>query len=418
MTFRKTIFWLHLAAGLTAGTVIAIMCFTGAALSFENELVNWAERDARLVTPPSSNAPRLPLRVLLENVRDTEPDARPTAITVLSDSRAAVGFTFGRDRALYANPYTGDVRAPASTRVHDFLGTLETWHRWLALGDEHRAIGKAVNGACNLAFCVLAFTGLYLWCPRSWSWRGVKAGLFFDRKLSGKARDFNWHNVIGVWSAPILIVLTLTAIPMSYRWGTSLVYRIAGETPPAPSAPGALPPTVDVPAPPPGTHRLDYDALLAVAQRQAPDWEQLTLRLGGAGQRGGTPSAASRPGGETSRDRDASRPRESRSGGARPPAQAVSITIKQPRQWPRTATTTLLLNPYTGEILRREGYADLSIARQIRSWTRFLHTGQALGAAGQLVAGLACLGGCLLVYTGFALAWRRFLGRKPKPAGA
>ncbi|NTV75308.1 MAG: hypothetical protein HGA66_14025, partial [Holophaga sp.] len=49
--------------------------------------------------------------------------------------------------------------------------------------------------------------------------------------------------------------------------------------------------------------------------------------------------------------------------------------------------------------------------RLIRAWMRFLHTGQALGGWGQLVAGLACLGALLLVYTGVALSWRRFFPR-------
>ncbi|MEO6993608.1 MAG: PepSY-associated TM helix domain-containing protein, partial [Lacunisphaera sp.] len=60
--------------------------------------------------------------------------------------------------------------------------------------------------------------------------------------------------------------------------------------------------------------------------------------------------------------------------------------------------------------------ADLPTSRQIRTWTRFLHTGQAVGWIGQLIAGLACLGGCVLAYTGFALAWRRFFGQKKSPA--
>jgi uncharacterized iron-regulated membrane protein len=38
---------------------------------------------------------------------------------------------------------------------------------------------------------------------------------------------------------------------------------------------------------------------------------------------------------------------------------------------------------------------------------RFLHTGEALGAGGQLAAGLASLGAAVLVWTGLALALRR-----------
>jgi uncharacterized iron-regulated membrane protein len=37
-----------------------------------------------------------------------------------------------------------------------------------------------------------------------------------------------------------------------------------------------------------------------------------------------------------------------------------------------------------------------------------LHTGEAFGFFGQTIAGLASLGGCFLVWTGLAMAWRRF----------
>ncbi|MBE2212367.1 MAG: PepSY domain-containing protein, partial [Opitutaceae bacterium] len=101
---------------------------------------------------------------------------------------------------------------------------------------------------------------------------------------------------------------------------------------------------------------------------------------------------------------------------ASPGPQPLTVTVREAGSWPRTATTTLTLNPFTGNVLRSEGFADLSTARQVRSWTRFLHTGQALGWGGQLVAGLACLGALFLVYTGFALSWRRFFAKRRVPA--
>jgi uncharacterized iron-regulated membrane protein len=70
------------------------------------------------------------------------------------------------------------------------------------------------------------------------------------------------------------------------------------------------------------------------------------------------------------------------------------------------------VNPYSGDILQTESFSSLSAGRRLRTWTRFLHTGEALGMTGQLVAGAACLGGCFLVYTGFALACRRFFGKR------
>ena len=40
---------------------------------------------------------------------------------------------------------------------------------------------------------------------------------------------------------------------------------------------------------------------------------------------------------------------------------------------------------------------------------RFAHTGEVLGLAGQTVAGVVSAGGVVLVWTGIALALRRFL---------
>jgi uncharacterized iron-regulated membrane protein len=421
--FRIILFWTHLVAGLIAGISIVIMCFTGAALAFQTEITAWAERDARQITPPTADAPRLSVDDLIKKMREAEPDTKPSAIVISSDSHDAVAFSLGREGALYANPYTGEIRRPASTRVNDFLHTLENWHRVLAMGGDNRAVGKMINGACNLAFCVLAITGLYLWFPRSWSWRNVRAVALFDWKYSGKARDFNWHNVIGLWCAPILIVLTLTAIPISYRWGANLIYKIAGEEPPAPSSTGpggfAAGPIVEVPQPAPGARPLGYAEMIAAAQKELPRWESITLRLE---NRRGSGARASRSAGESSanfqpkRDESSVNAGARRSGENRPLLPAVSVSLKEAGSWPRTATTTLTLNPYTGEILKREGFADLPTSRRLRTWTRFLHTGQAVGWLGQLIAGLACLGGCVLAYTGFALAWRRFFGKKKNPA--
>lgn len=412
--FRKIVFWLHLVAGLIAGLAIGIMCFTGVVLAFEKQLVAWAERDARRIEAPAPDAARLTLAELAARVRAAEPEARPQAITVSADPRDAVAFSLGRDNTIYAHPFTGEVRRPASEVMHDFMHVMTDWHRWLALGGDHRPIGKAINGAGNLAFLALALTGLYLWWPRSLSWRGVKAVALFNWRLTGKARDFNWHNSLGLWAAPVLIVLTLTALPISYRWAANGIYRLTGEEPPAQTGPGGAPtaPAFEIQRPAPDARPLDPDALLAIARTQVPDWSTLTLRLGNGPQRGAAPASA---GNTTATERRPAR----EAGGERRGPQAATVIVRTPDSWPRTATTTLTLHPFTGEVLRREGFADLSAARQIRSWTRFLHTGEALGWAGQLVAGLASLAGCVLVYTGFALSWRRFFPRRrsaPQPA--
>ena len=90
----------------------------------------------------------------------------------------------------------------------------------------------------------------------------------------------------------------------------------------------------------------------------------------------------------------------------------VTVLIQEPTAPHIFARSQLALNRSTAEIVKWEPYAAASTGRKLRVWVRGLHTGEALGFAGQTVAGLASLGGCFLVWTGFAMAWRRFRYRK------
>ncbi len=112
------------------------------------------------------------------------------------------------------------------------------WHRWLAASGEYRTTGRAITGASNLAFLFLVLSGAYLWIPRTWAWRAVKQVIWFRGGLPGKARDFNWHNTIGVWCVAPLALIVASGAVISYPWASNLVYRIVGEAPPAPAGRG------------------------------------------------------------------------------------------------------------------------------------------------------------------------------------
>ena len=69
----------------------------------------------------------------------------------------------------------------------------------------------------------------------------------------------------------------------------------------------------------------------------------------------------------------------------------------------------MTLDRDTGAVVSWETFEDQTPGRRLRSWLRFIHTGEAGGLAGQAIAGLASGGAVLLVYTGLALTLRRFL---------
>jgi uncharacterized iron-regulated membrane protein len=350
MTFRKILFWLHLTAGTFAGAVILIMSMTGVLLMYEKQIMAWADERAYRATPPPGAA-RLPVETLIANVRDAR-KAMPSAVTLRSDVDAPAMLGFGREAAVYVNPYSGAILGEGSPAVRRFFRVVTDWHRWLGANGENRGTGRAITGACNLAFLFIVVSGLYLWWPRSWNRQSLRAVTWFRTGLPGKARDFNWHNVIGLWCFAPLFLVVLSGVVISYPWAGNLVYRVAGSQPPAARTAAA--------------HWNE-------AEQQVLGWNTITLRLPGSNR------------------------------------APLAFTVDQGSAGQPQKRGTLLVNRTTGE-QRWETFASQDAGRRLRSWLRFVHTGEYYGLAGQTIAGVASLGGVFLVYTGLALAWRRFWG--------
>ena len=79
--------------------------------------------------------------------------------------------------------------------------------------------------AAALLLIVIVLGGIYLWMPRRLRWSHVRPLVLFRGGLTPKARDFNWHNVIGVWAWIPLVLIVGSAVEMSYDWAKTLVYE-------------------------------------------------------------------------------------------------------------------------------------------------------------------------------------------------
>jgi uncharacterized iron-regulated membrane protein len=93
----------------------------------------------------------------------------------------------------------------------------------------------------------------------------------------------------------------------------------------------------------------------------------------------------------------------------------LQFSISDARHWNRFARSQLTIDGGTGEVVRGEPYVGMTAGQKARGWLRFAHTGELGGLPGQLIAGVACVGGVVLVWTGLALAWRRLLAFSPRP---
>jgi uncharacterized iron-regulated membrane protein len=388
---------------VAAGVVVFIMSATGVLLTYEKQIVAWADTRGYHAAPPAPGATRLPIETLVAKVRTERPDLNIGTITVKADATAPVSVAAGREDTLFVNAYTGAVLGSGSPGVRSFFRSVTDWHRWLAMAGDNRTMGRAITGASNLGFLFLVISGPYLWWPKSWTWQKVRNITWFRRGLPGKARDFNWHNTIGFWSCIPLIVIVAAGVVMSYPWANALVYRAVGEEPPVqgrgpggPGGPAGGPREGAARAEGPrgrdavdaragsggndGAGGIGLNALWTRAEQVDRNWRTISVRL------------------------------------QNQPAGAATFTIDTGDAGQPQYRTQLTLDGRTGDVVRTEGYASYTRGRQWRTFLRFAHTGEFYGIVGQTIAGLVTLGSTVLVYTGLALSLRRLLRwwRAPK----
>ena len=375
MSLRRAIFWTHLAVGVAGAIVILMMAATGVLLTYEAQLNRWALRDYRAAPPAPGVAP-LGLDELVEQTTGEQP-ARLASVALRRDLREPAVVQLDDGATVHVDRFTGEPLGDGDTRTRRFLRSVLTWHRWFALEGESRIIGRTITATANLGFLFLLASGLYLWWPSSRRRAAWRRALWFRRGISGRARDFNWHNVIGFWSAVPLAIIVASGVTISYQWAADLVHRLAGDRPPFQQSPrpwesdgGArLSATPD-----PAASLVDLQTLAAKAVAETPGWRTMTLDLP-----------------ESRRD---------------PVVIAVdSGTGRQPSK-----SADFLFDRATGDLVGRAGYPTFSRGFKVRRWLRFAHTGEVYGVIGQSLAGLVSLGVAVMVWTGLAMSWRRFFG--------
>jgi uncharacterized iron-regulated membrane protein len=330
----------------------------------------------------------MPLDDLLGFQQLAQPGQPATAVLITNDPGAPVSFRAGRNPALNLNPYTGETMHMEAPGVESFLSSMRSFHRWFSIEGENRAIARQITGISNVVFFFLVLTGIYLWLPAIWKWAMFKVRLVFRISYpSSKIRDFHWHHIFGIWAAIPLLAVVYSGAVISYPWAANIMYMAFGAEIPAPpggggqgGGPGAagqqLAGQTLVSSGEAIVARtfLPLDALLAKAQSEAGnEWNRLTFTLPAAEQ------------------------------------NTVQVEIDRGNGAQAFKRHTLSLDRTSGEVVKVQTFADTPEAQRLRGFTRFLHTGEVWGFWGQTIAGLASLAALFMVWTGFALSWRRLI---------
>jgi uncharacterized iron-regulated membrane protein len=367
---RKCIFWTHLVAGLLAGCIVLILCVTGALLAFERQILNWAERDARVAAPPAV-AGRVAPAVLMAHAAELSA-SRVANIEWFADARMPARVYFDDRTVALLNPWTGELLGHGANSLRQFFRTSTNVHVNLAL----LSPGKWVVDISNAAFVFLVFSGLWLWWPRQWRWKALRSSIALRLDVRGKARDWNWHNALGFWSMVPLLLLAASGVVLSFK-PVDLWWRdFAGRHFLAATRPAAAPATASTA----GGELPGWDGVMGAVIRQYPGWRSMMLINSASNAQG-----------------------------------PVTLMVSRGDFGQRTLSSYVTVDQASHRIVKIRAWENEEAGNRARAIARLGHSGEIVGPWGQVLALGACLAGIVLVYTGFALSWRRFFFRRVSP---
>ncbi|NVZ72670.1 PepSY domain-containing protein [Pseudomonas costantinii] len=361
---KKTLFQLHWFFGITAGLVLALMGITGAAVSFQDEILR--ALNPTVLSVEKREAGVLPPAELVRKLEATE-GKTVSMLWVESDSgnAARVFFTAPpgerRGQMRYFDPYTGDYMGDAVGQ--DVLGFVLQLHRFLAIGET----GRNITGACTLMLVFFCLSGLYLRWPRQVaSWR---AWLTLDWRKKG--RSFNWdlHSVFGTWCLLFYLFSALTGLYWSYDWYNQGLTKLLSDAPqnermrkrgPPPSGPAPV---------------ANYDAIWSsIYSNAGPGLIAYNIRM---------PAVAGQP------------------------ATVYYLLKSSPHD---RATNQINLDPATGEVKFHDRYASKTLKSQLLTSIYALHTGSYFGLTGRIILTVSSL----LMPLFFITGWLLYLDRRRK----
>lgn len=357
--FRKIHLWLSVPFGL----IITVICFSGAALVFEDEVMELCRRNLYYVEKVSG-AP-LPVEYLIEKVSETLPDGvAVTGISISSDAERACRVSLSKPRraSVYVDQYTGEVKGRYE-RAPFFL-TMFRLHRWLLDSmkpDGGIFWGKMVVGVSTLMFVFVLVSGIVIWWPRTK--KALKNSL---KIVADKGRLRFWHDLHvagGMYVLILLLAMALTGLTWSFPWYRAGFYKVFGVE----AKQGT------------GHHDVPQAAATSYAC-----WQQVYEEL-----------------------------KERNDGYKQITVSNGSATVSFERFGNQRASDRYTFNPSNGEITGTALYKDADASGKIRGWIYSVHVGSWGGMFTRVLTFIAALLGGTLPLTGYYL-WIRRIGRKAK----
>lgn len=400
---RKIFRNIHLWLSVPFGILITLICFSGAALVFEKEVMELCHRELYFVK--KVEAAPLPMEQLMTKVAATLPDSvSVTGVNISSDSERAYQVTLSKPRraSMYVDQYTGEImgkyeRAP-------FFNFMFRMHRWLLDSmkqDGGIFWGKMIVGTSTLMFVFVLISGIVVWWPRTR--KALKNSLKIVANKGWRRFWYDLHVAGGMYALVFLLAMALTGLTWSFQWYRTGFYKTFG---------------VEV-QPSMGHGNAAANATAKGGKREkSPEG-----RSGRHGNRGEKPEGR----GEHSESREGRKRSPytnwqqvyEQLAEANPDYKLISVSdgsasVALPRFGNQRGTDRYKFNPRNGKITETTLYKDLDNSGKIRGWIYSVHVGSWGGMLTRILTFIAALVGASLPLTGYYLWIRRLKKRKIK----
>jgi uncharacterized iron-regulated membrane protein len=374
----------HLYLALASGIVIAISCFTGAALVFEKELQH-------LIYPKrysvEERGARVALSQLIKKLQTKVPGAVITNTKIYSAPERSVELTYtvaqaqstkiaasekdkkpdGKKKSsssqAFMNPYTGELISLYNHR-NTFFHTLFSLHRWLLAGDT----GKLIVGISTSVFLFILATGIILWWPTKK--KKLKQGLKVKVNAEWKRINHDLHVTIGFYASIFLFSCAFTGLAWSFDWANNAVYWITGS-----ENKRSAPPVSVFQA---GVSQTSFDKALWAARQQTQDVSYYSISM----------------------------PSDS--------IGAVTISVLSTNPVHEKASDQYFFDQYNATLLKTALYKDRNLGQRVRSTFYPIHVGSIGGLPGRILVFISCIVGTSLPVTGTILWINRLKKQRKK----
>ena len=381
---RKIFRNIHLWLSVPFGILITLICFSGAALVFEKEVMELCHRELYFVK--KVEAAPLPMEQLMTKVAATLPDSvSVTGVNISSDPERAYQVTLSKPRraSMYVDQYTGEItgkyeRAP-------FFNFMFRMHRWLLDSmkqDGGIFWGKMIVGTSTLMFVFVLISGVVVWWPRTR--KALKNSLKIVANKGWRRFWYDLHVAGGMYALVFLLAMALTGLTWSFQWYRTGFYKTFGvEVQPSMGHGNAAANSTAKGGKREGKPEGREGR---AAHRYSPytNWQQVYEQLAEAN----------------------------------PDYKQISVSdgsasVAVPRFGNQRGTDRYKFNPRNGEITETTLYKDLDNSGKIRGWIYSVHVGSWGGMLTRILTFVAALIGASLPLTGYYLWIRKKIKRRP-----